>query len=328
MLNIFGFDNTDPANIGWTGGTFSRETSIVRNGTHSYKGTGTISSATSPNFGNKATIYAGVAIYWQSVASAAKCIAFVDGSTLQVCVTIETDGTLKVRRGTESGTVLCSSSSGVFTVNTWHHLQLYCVVNGASGAVELRLNGTNVASASGINTSNSGNAYANKFALYGCAGFNYAYYDDCWISDTAFQGDCKVETIYPSANGTTNNFNLSGAASNYLCVDESGEYNSDTDYTYDANVGDKDLFAMGNLATVSGTVKGVRINTVMRKDDTGTKQAAMMVRNGGVNSQRTTQTLTTSYVVYQEDLTVDPSDGAAWSISKVNSMELGVVVVT
>jgi hypothetical protein len=85
---------------------------------------------------------------------------------------------------------------------------------------------------------------------------------------------------------------------------------------------------MGNLATVSGTVKGVRINTVMRKDDTGTKQAAMMVRNGGVNSQRTTQTLTTSYVVYQEDLTVDPSDGAAWSISKVNSMELGVVVVT
>lgn len=326
MLNIYGFDFTDPANQGWTGGTFTWEGTTYRNGTHSYKGTGTLAEAQSPSFGNQATIYCGLAVRWQSLASANKCIALMDGATSQVCVTCETDGTLKVRRGTEAGTVLASSSSGVFTINTWHHIQLYVVVHGSAGAVELRLNGTNVASASGINTSNSGNAYASKIALYGCPGFNYGYYDDLWISSVAFQGDCKVETIFPSANGTTNNFSVSGVASNYQAVDES-DYNSDTDYVYDANVGDKDLYAMGNLTTTSGTVKGVRFNAVWRKDDTGTKQAAIRVRSGGTESSLTTTTLTTSYTVYSQDTTVNPVDSVAWSITTVNAMEAGVIVI-
>lgn len=328
MINIWGFDITDPANQGWTGGTFTWEHTTVRNGYGSYKGTGTLASATSPTFGNQATIYAGVAIKWDSVASAAKCIAFIDGSTSQVCVTIETDGTLKIRRGTEAGTVLASSSAGVFTAATWHHLQLYCVVHASAGAVELRLNGTNVASASGVNTANSGNAYANKFAIYGCAGFNYGYFDDLWISSVAFQGDCKVETLLPSANGTTNNFAASGAASNYLCVDDPTDYDSDTTYTYSANVGDKDLYAMSNMATTSGTVKGVRFSAVWRKDDAGTKEAAMRVRSGGSESSLTTTTLTTSYVVTSQDTTVNPVDSVAWSITTVNAVELGAIVIT
>lgn len=327
MLKIYGFDFTDPANIGWTGGTFVRETSTVRNGTHSYKGSG-IASATSPNFGNLATVYAGVAVNWQSIGTMNKCIAFIDNSTIQICVTIETTGALKIRRGDETGTVLASSSTGIFTANTWHHIQLYLLCSSStSGAVELRLNGTTVASASGLITSNSGNSYANKFALYGCPGFNYGYYDDCWISDTTWQGDCKVETIYPSANGTTNNFTASGAASQYQCVDETGDYNSDTDYTYSPNAGDKDLYAMGNLASVTGTIKGVNINAVIRKDDTGTRTAAMVIRNAGVESVRTTNTLTTSYVVYSEALTQDPTDSTTWTIAKVNAMELGVKVI-
>ena len=245
--------------MGWTGGTFSRKRPQFGMAPTVLKGVRDARFGHVASFGNKATKYMpGLRFYWQSVASAAKCIGFVDGSTLQVCVTIETDGTLKVRRGTESGTVLCSSSSGVFTVNTWHHLQLCIVVHGSAGAVELRLNGRTLPVRPGINTSNTGNAYANKFTMYGCAGFNYAYYDDLWISDTAFQGTARSRRFYPSANGTTNNFNVSALHQLPIIVDETGDYNSDTDYTWATQT-------LGIKAGSRwerhglGTVKGVRI---------------------------------------------------------------------
>jgi hypothetical protein len=323
MEKCFGFDFTTPANQGWTG-TTSRSSGTFRNGTHSMLIGGT--DAVSPAFTNTAGLYAGAAVRWTSVA-AKRILAFFDSSTAQITVTVESDGALKVRRGATAGTVLASSSAGVFTANTWNHLQLYVLHHGSSGAVELKLNGTTVASASGVNTLSTGNAYSNKIAFTGPDGFSTCFVDDFWYSDVAFQGDCKVETTYPTANGTTNNYNVSGAASNYLAVDDPTDYDSDTTYTFGSNVADKDLYGMGNLVTTAGTVKMVNVNAVMRKDDAGTREAAILIKQA-TESTRATNSLTTSYVIYSEAFTVDPTDSVAWTIATVNSLEVGTKIIT
>jgi hypothetical protein len=323
MLLFWGFDFAAPGDEGFTG-VFQRSTSNVRTGSHSLEtgGVGTLSAT----FSNIATCYIGMAFRPTSLA-AHPIISLYDGGTAQITVTRESDGSLAVRRGGAAGTILAQSSAGVLnTANAWHHLQLGVTVHGSTGSVELRKEGVAVASASGANTSASGNNRVNNFLLTGPAGAQTCQIDDLWVSDSAFQGDCKVETIYPTADGATNNWAANGAASRYQCVDETGANNGDTDYLSSGQVDDLQLFGMGNLTATQGTVKGGKFSQASKKDDSGTRAVATVVRSNNSNNVRSDNTLSTSYVIYSEVLTQDPTDSAAWTIAKANDVQVGVKV--
>ena len=326
MLNFWSFDFTDPANQGWTGGTFSRVTTPKPFGNYSYRGVSTFATALSPSFGNIATSYIGCYVYWDSLATAGGAIQMVDGSTAQITITVETDGALKVRRGGVAGTVLASSAAGAFSVNTWTHLQLSVVYHGSAGSVELRKDGATVIdSASGVNTISTANLYANKVQLLGAPGAASAYYKTLYVSDVAFQGVCQTELLLPSANGTTNNFVPTGAASSYLTVDDPLENDGDTTYDASNTVGDIALYAMANMAATSGTVRGVKLNNVW-KTDAGARSGARVVRSGGVNYVGADVSMSAGYVVTGEVLTQDPATTATWTIAGVNAIEFGAEV--
>lgn len=326
MLELWGFDAFTPGDEGWTfdgGGSPGRSNTTFRSGTHAMAGDGV--DTISPGLGNLSMMYAGAAIRWNYL-MVKRVLAFFDGTTAQITVVVESDGSLTVRRGGQGGTVLETTAAGLMTANAWHHIQLYVLFHGTTGAFELKFNGNTVASGSNVNTVNSGNAYASRLRLTAPDGISQGYFDDVWISDTAFQGDCVVETKYASADGSSNNFTASGAANRYQCVDET-PHNSDTDYVYSDNVNDIQLFEMQNLTATTGTIKGVKCSHVTRKDDAGARSVAMVVRSGS-NSVRSTQSLSTSYQIYSETLTQDPVDSAAWTIAKVNALELGLKIIS
>lgn len=339
ILLIDGFDFCDPNENGWNhsgGATTQRSTTTKRNGTHALRvansnGNYLVKSLDT----NYATLYYGFAVYHTNLTSRQRICAFIDGSSYQITLTLETDGSVRVWRGRAGGfdgigsaTSLGQSSAGVITAASWHSVQLKGTIHGSTGVYEVRVNSNVVLSGSGANTSNSGNAYAGKIGIGDVVPSGDQFIDDLWCSDVTFQGDCVIETLYPSANGTTNNFTATGAASNYQCVDDASDYNSDTDYVASSNVGNIDLFAVGDLVHTTGTVKGFCVNAVMRKDDAGARTAALVVRSSATNSVRSTRTITETYAIYQESFTTDPVTSAALTIASINALEIGAKLIS
>jgi hypothetical protein len=221
------------------------------------------------------------------------------------------------------GTVLGTGTANV-GVNVWQYLELKVVVSATVGTVELRLDGATSPdiTASGLNT---GAVNVNEIVV----GFVNAatYYDDIYVVDTSgsaptntWLGDSRVETLYPSSNGT--NTAWTGV---YTDVDDPATFDSDTTYISSATPGDLETYGMTNLSVATGTVFAVQTNLIARKDDAGLRTIAPVIRTGGTDyAGTTTATLSSSYLDYTQLYDRQDPVAADWSVTTVNAMEAGV----
>ena len=100
----------------------------------------------------------------------------------------------------------------------------------------------------GVDTQNGGVAQIDNIELHGASSpdpvFDDIYVlDDAGSDNTDFLGDCRVETIFPDADGNENDFTASPAVSNYLNVDDGGSPDDDTTYNWSATATDRELYA-------------------------------------------------------------------------------------
>ena len=77
-------------------------------------------------------------------------IKFYLNTTVQITFTFDADGTINARRGSESGTILASSVSGIVTLDNWQYYEFKVVIDGSTGSVECRVNGISILSATNI----------------------------------------------------------------------------------------------------------------------------------------------------------------------------------
>jgi hypothetical protein len=151
--------------------------------------------------------------------------------------------------------------------------------------------------------------------------------DGTGATNNNFLGDVAVRTLSPSGNGTDSQLMGSDAnqVNNYLLVDEH-PYSS-TDYNGSATPGQRDTYALTDLAAGINTVYGVQLNGFMAKSDVSLGTAKLVVRAGGNLYSGTTRALSTSYVGYYDLYTTNPDTITAWTVSDVNSLEAGMEVV-
>jgi hypothetical protein len=251
--------------------------------------------------------------------------------TAQVSLLLHTDGTVQVCQG-NAGTAL--GTSGVVIPATGFAFVEWKVTIGNSGSYEVRVNDVNILSGSG-DTQQSSNASAAsfRFGQNGSSSSASFIFDDLYVCDGSgsapandFLGDCKVETIMPSGNGNSSQFDGSDGnqTDNYLLVDET-DPDDDTTYVESADVGDKDTYAYGNLATGAGTVYGINIQPRFRKTDAGTRSIVTVARHSGSEVDSSAFTATTTYA-QAVDIRETKPGGGAWSISDINGAEFGVKV--
>ena len=264
----------------------------------------------------------------------------MDGTTKQVLLYLNVDGTISVRHGDQTvlGTTSTVMSSGIY-----RSLELKVFIDNSSGTAELRVDGVTEVSVSGVDTQNSGNAYANRIALgeYGAAAYTFSQFDDVYVLDgqdgTAtqgaafndFLGDVSVPYLPPSGDG--NSSQLTGSdgnqVNNYQLVDEAGgSAPNDADYVESSNIGDKDTYAMTDLVATSGTVFAVQPIIRAQKTDAGTRTMASVVRLSGTEEDSDDITLASGFT-YNCDIRTTKPGGGSWSISDVNSAEVGAKVV-
>lgn len=308
----------------WYTGGCQIEAASGRNGTAALRNDSISSYVYKSLSSSYDTLYVGFAVKPAAIDGSDRAfIRFYEGSTLHTDIRVEAlSGKIKATR---NGTQLGISTNQVIFADTWVHLQVKVYIHDSAGTVDVLANGVNVLSISGVDTQNGGTGVINRVALYGITD-SYAYFDDFWLDDSEFLGDCRIECLFPSGAGATTAWTAS-SGNNYECVDEATP-NSDTDYVSSSTADQIDTYAFGNLATTAGAVKGVQVSAFARKDDAGSRNIALVARPGSTDRAGDTQALSDSYTYYSQIWETNPDTSAVWTISEVNASEFGVKLVS
>lgn len=233
------------------------------------------------------------------------------------------NGTIRAIRGGQFGTLLGTSSA--ISTGVWHYLEFEFTRNSSTGSLTITMDGTNILAVTGQNT---GGESVNEVRIKGAANSSNTDYDDVYITDTAAKlGECRVETLVPSADTGDKDWTASTGSDNYAVVDELPS-NADTDYVSSATPGDVDLYALTDLSASPVSIKAVKATVVARKDDVTTREVRTKLKSGGTTSDGATRGVGTSYAPYSDIYEVDPDTTSAWTPTNVNALQAGMEVVT
>lgn len=257
-------------------------------------------------------------------------IELYKGATRTLMLSITKSGFLQIRRGT---TVVAQCPSPICR-RTKHFIEMKfnCVNSISADSVQVKIDGElllNVPVSTDCQdaaTSGADQIRINGFSQYGY--FNGVYICDLTGSTwNDFQGDFLVETLYPSGDGTTNDFTGSDANSidNYLLVDDA-QADDDSTYTESSTVTDVDLYSFDDLAWGPDTILAVVVDCYCLMDDAGPKSGKIITYIDSSTYEGDTFSLTEGYLYETQIWELNPGDSAAWEVTDVNNAEFGVKV--
>ena len=136
-----------------------------------------------------------------------------------------------------------------------------------------------------------------------------------------------TQTLRPNGAGDET-FLTPSAGANWECVDEAS-HDSDTSHVSTTGAGvTGDLYAKSSNSIGTGdTINSVTVYMVARITSSGrliNGQARNVIKENGVKTTATAQSLTTSYVSYSTTYTTKPSNGSAWTKTDIDNLQIGV----
>jgi hypothetical protein len=281
--------------------------------------------------------YVGFAIMPNYINNDTATIALIHGSAgsgdlmrvnLNMDYTLTWKGTID--NGTDAATI---GTYGQCREDTWHYIEMGCIIDSTNGYFWGRLDDTEVMSW-GPGDTWSSSYYPNRFADY--ARFyvgSYCFWrlDDLYMADNqgsynnSFLGSVRVDSIRPNGAGNYTQLTPS-AGSNYQCVDD--PHYDDTDYVEADTDGEKDTYAFPNVPTDldDSNIKGVLVGgQSQRTEENPNVKIRHMLRTGssdyyGSAGDTLGDTYDFNYHVFERD----PSDSGAWTKAKINACEFGM----
>ena len=240
-------------------------------------------------------------------------------------ILLTSSGKLQVyQAGTLVGTV-------DFVFGSWHYLEIKVKPAATGGILQVRLNNTQIVSATGDVNNASVSPHSFHFAT--TLDGHHTRIDDLYICDTTgstnndFLGSLVVETLMPGGAGDSTQFTPS-TGSNFQNVDEVYT-DGDTTYNESSTVGHSDYYDVGNLSSLTGTVHGIFPWYFARKTDITdyTVAAVLYDSDNMTDNNLTSHTLNHSgYEIVQEIKELNPDSGSAWAISEINALQLGITI--
>jgi hypothetical protein len=144
-----------------------------------------------------------------------------------------------------------------------------------------------------------------------------------------------VETLRPTANGGTIEWNYAGSGSPGSNYDQVMESSADDDTTYvlhnfGSTILKRDLYVIANTGIAGGAaISNVRvviraIGATAQKGQTTVHPLKAYIRENSTNSTAaSSQNTSGSYTNYNFDFAVRPSDGGAWTVSDLTGFQAG-----
>ncbi len=220
-------------------------------------------------------------------------------------------------------TLIGSTDSNLFFTGVWGYLEVKIVIHATAGEVTLRWNEKEVFSDTACDTKN-GSDYIGQIyhkCLYNAIGI---YFDDMYLDDSQFHGNCQVLTLLPDSDGTHTDFVRSTGSNDYECVDDSVP-NEETDYIKAATVGNKSTFGIttGELKTV----KGIQVDNLLSLTSAGVRNIKTIVRSNSTDYQSAESVALSASWQYEIRLwDTDPDDSNPWTQTKLEAAEFGLEI--
>lgn len=260
-------------------------------------------------------------------------LRFLEGGSFHIELQYTGSGTLDIFRSTSR----IGTGAIAIPQDTWFRLEVRVkIADSPDGEVEVRVNGTVVSTAIGTDTQNAGSGVVNSIQMLSSDTVDTTW-DDIVVMDTTgsknngFLGDLKIETLYPDGDSAQIDFTPTGAGStNADRVDEGDAgHDGDTTYVESSTVGHVDRYSYGDLTTGGILdIYAVQTNSVVKKDDAGTRSYRNILKTGTTTSNGTTVSPTTDYQLYSDVHELDPDTASDWTESGVNGIEAGQEVVS
>lgn len=237
---------------------------------------------------------------------------------------------LKVYKGsTLLGTGVISIPS-----NAWSYIEVRAVISDTTGVVQVKVNGTldSGLNLSGVNTRNGGTGVVSTITLGASSGASMdGWYDDLYVCDASgsvnntFLGDCRVDVVFPEADGYYTAFDPSTGTTHYTLVDDLAP--NALDYVSTATDGVRDSYGFSDLEALSpSSVRGVQVTVAGQKSDSGSAQIVMFSRVSSTDADGAAQNLATTQSIKTQVFETTPAS-SAWTQSTVDSAQFGVKAV-
>lgn len=254
-------------------------------------------------------------------------ILFLNGTTVIAKMGIKADGSLVCGRGDFTTNIIgAASAAGILTVGSFAFIEVEFTRHASAGVFKVYVNGVLLISNTGANT---GASSIDNIAIQNPSGGDGVTIDDFYVASGATHlGECRVQTLVPSADTATKQWTASTGTNHAALVDEIPS-NGDSDYISDGTVGNKDLFDLADLSDSPANVYAVQPLMVARKDDATTREIRTNTKNGATTTNGTTRAMGSSYRLWADTLMLtNPDTAASWTPSDINAMQLGVETVT
>jgi len=251
----------------------------------------------------------------------------------QCCLVVNSGGAITARLGAWNDyNDLGTSATGVIKVGVWQHIEVKAYIHDTAGTIEVRVDEVVVLNLTSQDTRHTaGDDYIGAIEFTSAiSSSGETGWDDIVIMDTTgsynndFIGDCRIHSVLPDANGSTNNFTpLSG--SNWEMVDD--KVDDDASYVYSTTSGHQDLYSFGTAGLTSDhTIAAVCVSNLTRKDDIGSRTVASVIRSSATNGTGGNVSLDNLYQSVFAAFDLDPGTASVWNGTSVDSIEAGIEI--
>lgn len=257
-------------------------------------------------------------------------ISFHDSANnLQFSITMETDGFVRLRKGTIGAGTLLGTSVSTFATDRWHSILIKATLREAasSGRVQVFMNGSGTATVDSGAGVDCRNTTVDDFlnVILGQSGPSGLVYFDDYVHATT--GSLPDEALYikmlrPDGDGAVTDGTPSTGVTNFGVVDEDPV--SIVDYNELTVAATEDRFTLTALGAVPSSILCVKAHAHMTGQGTITNGRTLISSNG-TDQYGTNQTLPTggTYAAVYDHYELNPDGSIAWTQTAIDALVAG-----
>ncbi len=293
-------------------------------------------SWTSLTFPETSNLFLGFALRmdsgWANILAISTQVAVphINNYSSGLVVSSNSEGRLRIFDAATKALIL-ETGVGAFALGIWHYVELNAVFgSGTAGSLTLRLDGHEVATATGIDTACglTGGYDRVNFGRSQGGSSTYSYFDDIYIADNttaqhnSFLGPVNVYTLFPNGPGASTEMTPNGLADNWNCVKDPTPV---TSTFVSANAADLlDRYTVQSLTTTPDEVLAVAVGNRSMKTDAGPRRVENVLDNGGGAVDGVLSTLRKDSYRVCQDLFPNQPNGDPWTLAALSGLQIGI----